>query len=502
MYKIIGADKDAYITNRWMRNVYKDQANTGQAASLDLFKLYGITLSGSVPNIELSRLLLHFDLAKIQTIIDDNKIDVNNTSFACYLKLFDVYGGQPTPNNFTISIFPLSRSFDEGLGKDVIFYDDYDVCNFRSGSRAQGSWIVSGAKSAGLPGQEVDYINFAVINSVTTSLEKTQLFINGEEDLYVNVTQIVSATLANIIPDCGLRIALTGTLEDNNRSYFVKRFASRHAYNVDKHPQLIIKYDDSIQDDVASLTLDSSGTLFMYNYEQGQLSNIHSGSTEISGLNCLKLKLTTEISGGFYELEFSGSQFMHGIVPITGIYSSSVFISSDNTTIKQKLLQSSSITFTPIWCSLDETLGYFTGSKIDVYPAKRTSRYLGTNNYTVTTTGQKHEYGEDEQTFIRVNIFDKNSPQIKLVKTPQTLPGLVVRNVYYAIRDINTNETKVPFDIELNSTRCSSDIDGMYFLLDTSSLTAGHSYTIDIMLNTNGGNKIYLDTTPHFRIIS
>ena len=68
MYKILKADKDTYITNRIIDNTSKTQSNVGVAATLDLFKIYGHSYSGSTPNTELSRLLIHFDLSEIQDL--------------------------------------------------------------------------------------------------------------------------------------------------------------------------------------------------------------------------------------------------------------------------------------------------------------------------------------------------------------------------------------------------------------------------------------------------
>ena len=67
MYKVLLADKDAYITNRFVRNAstssIKTSSNVGAASTLDLFKLYGSNLDeNGNPRKELSRILIHFDL--------------------------------------------------------------------------------------------------------------------------------------------------------------------------------------------------------------------------------------------------------------------------------------------------------------------------------------------------------------------------------------------------------------------------------------------------------
>ena len=55
-------------------------------------------------------------------------LDIASPTFKCYLKLHDVYGGQTTPSNFKLAVFPLSKSFDEGIGRDIIRFSDLRFC--------------------------------------------------------------------------------------------------------------------------------------------------------------------------------------------------------------------------------------------------------------------------------------------------------------------------------------------------------------------------------------
>lgn len=482
MYRVLRPDKDAYITSRIVRDVRSHAANVGGAGSLDLYKLYGSTVSGSVSLIELSRLLIHYDLAPLRALVAAGSVDTNNPSFEARLVLFDVYGGQPTPSNFTVAVNPLSRSFDEGLGRDVVYYSDGDVCNFLTGSVAQGAWLMSGCGlGGGLPGT-VDYITASVNVAGGADLTSTQLFVTGEEDLSVDVTTIVSATLAGSLPDEGFRIALDKQHEVDNRSYFVKRFAARTAYNTDKRPRLIVKYDDSVQDDTLSTFFDSRAYLFLRNYEEYAPANLISGSLQVTGSNCLILRMMTEVSGGWYELPFTGSQHLNGTYPVTGVYSASINLSSTNAVFAAKLAQTGSVDFRPVWGSLDGTVGWLTGSTITVRPPRRGSPVINGQGLIVTAHGLDAELPYDERTTVRVHVFDASLPYVKLTRLPIELPGAVVRDVHYQVRDNVTGLAVVPFDTVKNSTRLSSDARGMYFTLDASNLTRGRSYVIDVMI--------------------
>lgn len=501
MFKILRPTKDAYITDRVVNNARQTQANVGAGGSLDLFKLYGIsqTTSGStkLPNTELSRLLVKFDLAPLQELLAAGKVDTSNPSFNCRLRLHDVYGGQPTPANFTVVVHPLSASFDEGLGRDVVLYTDYDVCNWLTGSVAGGAWFVTGCGLGGNDAVPSDYLTA----SVGVSLESTQLFVTGEEDLDVDVTAIVSATLAGLVPDAGFRIAFSSAMEGDTHTYFVKRFASRTAYNQDLHPKLLVRYDDSIQDDTNNMHLDAVGTMFLRNYVRSARANLTSGSTPVTGTNCLLLQLVTPVSGGTYSLYFTGSQHFSGINPQDGLYSASVLIPSTLSILQEQWQHSGSVTFTPIWQSLDGTVAYLTGSTFKVYPPQRSAVAADPRRYEVTVTGLRDRLKPDESTVLRINIFDRTAPHLKEpVKVPIETPGVVVRDVHYRIRDAVTKRVAVPFDTATNSTRASNDTSGMYFRLDAANLTPGHTYVVDVMVVVGDDRQYYEAVSPAFRV--
>lgn len=503
MFKLLKADKDAYITDKVIDGTRAETSNVGLASSLDLFKLYGLTESSSLPNIELSRLLIHFDLDPIRELVTAGTIDMGNPSFSCKLRMFDVDGGQPVPSNFTVTLHPLSRSFDEGLGRDIVLFQDIDVCNFLTGSRAQGPWILSGANQGGHATGSVDYITSALIDNVTSSVEKTQLFQKGDEDLSIDITNIVSATIAGALPDEGFRIALTASHETDQQTYFVKRFAARGAFDDSFHPRLEVRFDDSVQDDSLNLEFDTNSTMFLYNFNVGTLTNLISASVDVTGSNNILLKLETAISGGFYNLVFTGSQHTVGgneNLPVAGVYSASVNIPSTDATLAAKLATSGSVDFTPIWGSIDDTTAYHTGSKITVRPSLRGSSAQVPFYTTVTVLNLGPSHEESEVVPVRVNIFDRNSPRITVVKFPVELPGLVIRDVHYQVRCVETQEKIIPFDTTTNSTRVSSDGGGMFFKLDMSGLIKDRTYVVDILIVKNGANHVHKGVSSVFRV--
>jgi len=504
MFRVLKADKDTYITNKYIDGKPAVSGNVGIAGSLDFFKLYGVTIvtsgSNKIPKTELSRTLIHFDLDPLQELFEEGKLDLSHNSFKCFISLKDVYGGQPTPSNFTIDVFPMSASWSEGIGKDVAYYSDEDKCNFLSAS-SDALWASEGCASECFSTGSGDYIT----SSITIANTKvSQTFVKGTEDLLVDVTNIISATIKGDLPDQGFRLSFSSAIEADTKTYFVKRFASRHAYDESKRPKIIVKFDDSILDDTSNLYLDSpvSSSLFLYNYVHGQLANLLSGSTSVTGSNSILLELQSEVTGaGQYSLYFTGSQHKFGTNFSTGIYSASLTLPLSNENIKTSFDLSGSVIFKPIWTSLDQTVVYITGSNIVARAPERISYRLNPRRYRVNATGISSEYSEEEEVTMRVYIFDENDPQIIAKRLPVELPGLSLRKVHYAIRNVATNEYEIPFDTSYNSTKISSDSKGMYFNFNTSALTTLNLYVIDLMIIVDNLEQKYLNASAPFRII-
>lgn len=494
MYRKLKADKDAYITNKVVGAKSKVSGNVGLAGTLDLFKLHGIAPESSGVTDEISRLLVHFDLQPLRDLVFSRSIDINSNSFFCKLSLKDVYGGQPTPQNFGVSVFPLSSSFEEGLGKDLVYYSDVDATNWLSSSRGQ-LWGSEGCNLACFATGSGDYITSSLSIGST---EITQLFPVGTEDLLIDVTTIVSATLKGEIPDRGYRISFSSDIENNDNTYFVKRFGSRHAYDETKRPALVFGFDDSITDDTQNLTFDSDCKINLYNYIGGNLINLVSGNTTLTGSNCVALKLVTET--GNYAISFSGSQFTLGSNPVDGVYKATVNIPSNNAVIAARIAESGSVKFTPVWTTTNSSYAFVTGSKVEVKKPIRTSASNKKKFYRVNISGISENYSEGQDVSARVVIFDDNDPYVKLVKSPVNLDGIVLNNVYYSVREIDSGVTAIPFDDVKGSTRVSSDSEGMFFVFSSDALVLGRSYVIDIMIKINGVTNIYKNASSIFRV--
>ena len=504
MYRILTASADTYITNKIVNNDFKaTDANVGQAGTLDLFKLYEESVSGSDSSpIELSRLLIKFDTKPLRDMHLSGTIDIADSTFRTYVKLHDVYGGQTTPSNFDLILFPLSQSFDEGNGYDVGRFTDIDSANWVTASESGGSstlWNVTGASKSGSLGDEnIDVILSGTITGKASaeSLNIIQNFESGEEDLFMDVTTIMSATVKDLIPDCGFLIAFSGSYEKNTKSYFVKRFASRNVANTTLRPKLIVQFDDSIQDNHEDFTFGVSGSLYLHNYHFGDLANIISGTagTEITGANCMILKLTT----GSFRRSYNVSQVLVGSNRKTGLYSASLAVSQYESLLKSEANASGSITFDEIWSDSNETVAYLSSS-VKIKMPNTNKIFFDQQRWVVKVLNIKDRYKLLGDSLVKFRVFAENADrEVTFSKGPLEKKSEIFHKMYYRVRDFQDGSIIIPFDTENDSTRLSTDSSGMYFDFYMSSLPLGRSYIFDFLVKQNGFDTVITDAASKF----
>jgi len=494
MFLILKSDKDTYITDSIFDGKRRTDANVGRAGTIDIYHLFDEKeISGTSEPREVTRALVHFNLNPLRALTGSS-IDITSTSFKAFLKLTDVFGGQTTPSNFTLAVFPLSKSFDEGIGRDVSSFRDLDSANWLTASvsgQVPVTWSQAGAnKSGSLDSTDLDIIDSGNLGSGVENLFVTQTFSSGEEDLEVDITKVVSGVLTNQIPDFGFRISFSGTQEQDTRTRFVKRFASRHSTNPRITPRILVKYDDSLHDHHESFFFDLSGTLFLRNNHRGVLANILSGSnlTQISGNNSLLLTITSGsvARGTYFQQIMTASQHSIGATFVSGVYSSSFAISSEATaSLKTEILNAGSGTFSVIWGALDGTVGYHTGTLV-IKSISRSS-FANVNTKTIlSVTNLRPEYSATETVRFRVFAQSDNRDDVIKTKLPREATSLIFTNMHYQIRDENSDEVIIPFDTTYNSTLMSTDSKGMYFDVPMSGLDIGAVYVIEIQYSENG----------------
>jgi len=518
MYRLLSASKDCYITNKYIANSRSLNANVGQAGTLDLFKLYNettlTTATGS--GVELTRLLIQFDYAPLQQITS-SVLDYASGSFKAFVNLKDVYGGQTTPSNFTVEILPLSKSFDEGRGSDVIAFRDVDAVNWITASLSPTvTWSQQGASATGSLGSDCDVILSGNLGSGMVGLGSTQKFTRGDEDLLIDVTKLVSASLAGIIPNNGFRISFIASEETDSYTRFVKRFGSRATQNKSLRPKLIVKYDDSIFDTGPNGFFDSPANLFMYNTVRGNHKNFYSGSTEISGANSMKLQLITSKSVKFttsswspshsasisyvtrsltyFSRSYSGSQFNLGSIPQVGVYFSTVTLSlGSDPELNSFVSNSNSVLFQANWLSTDKTLLYASNQIVFLKIQGDHSNAMD-QNLVVNITNLDEEFKTDQSRRLRVFAADYNK-ELPGYRVPTVLESVIIPDLKWRVINAFTREVIIPWD---PATKMSTDFDGMYFDFYFGDLEINQIYEFELQGNSSTGKTIVI-TNKGFR---
>lgn len=508
MYLLFTASADNYITNKIIStSVSASDANVGQASTLDLFKIYdetvftGYTGSFSAPT-EISRVLIKFDISEISRSISPYaELD----SVSCYLSLKDINGSLISPKKFNIIAFPLSASFDEGRGKDIYSFNDLDRSNWYTASYSNSAdvpWKSPGARAEGfLNATDIDVIGSGSIGGTVTTLYGEQYFEKGHEDLLVDVTTAVSATMGGFMSDHGFCIAYSGSEETDAKTRFVKRFGSRHVRDYNLRPTMIVTYDDSKIDQRHQLRFNRSGSLFLTNHSYGYPANLISGSaaSEIKGDNSLKVVFYT----GSFAVTSSASQYKPANKYLDGVYKADVAFDefSDSviwvsSSFSQHVAHTGSLVINERWEDSSQKVTFYSGS----FKVEKDKRYVDNTsvNYRLTITNLQSKYKPDEINEVRIFVRDISLTPLPVRKN-HAIKSILLPEVYYRIRDTNTGKVVVPFTKTRNATRLSSDESGMYFNFSTKSLALGRLYTFDFLV-VLGNNELCYETKSSFRV--
>jgi hypothetical protein len=510
MFRKLNATKDTYITNVITDGKRRTAANVGQAGTLDLFKKFNVSQASGEEGdvVEDSSILIKFDFDSIQ---DLQNINFSSPSFKCFLSMKNAYGGQTTPSNYTIKIFPLNKSFDEGRGSDVYAFLDKDTANYLTASSSPTvGWETPGAYLTGSVGDVADII---------VDFSSSQRIERGDEDLYVDVSSIVSASLAGILANHGFKIQFDDVALNDEKTYFVKRFGSRQVNNLALKPSLILQYDDRIQDDTGDLFFNRNQNLFLYNRNNGNLENLSYDSNEITGSNSLIVELAASRSVQFptssfsishdmvitymtrsisyFSTSFSASQYEQNNNYKTGIYNASFFIDSNEQELKDFLSGSSEQVFRVKWKDLNEEI-VFSEYSVNLKTNNGNNFNNNVRNTVVNITNLKNTYRQNERATLRVFAMDLQVA-LPTSKSPMNSSSKILRDLKWSIRKPFTGETVIPFS---EATKTSYDIEGMYFDLFFEDLDRNQVYEIELLVTEENGKTTLIQNQGfRFRIL-
>jgi len=477
------ATADNTISNAWQANLTRRAtgSNMGAADVLEVYSVYARAYTSSAENkqVELSRILVKFPIDSISTDRSNGAIPASG-SVSFYLKLYNAETSKTVPENYTLTVKPVSQSWQEGSGLDLENYLDYTVGNTGSNwtqCRRNGNGTVTNWSSSG-----GDYLTASNFN---------QSFESGLEDLEVDVTILMEEWMrsAPVYHNYGFGIMLTASQEvtasynltGGANSFYTKRFFARGTQYYFKRPVIEARWDSSIKDDRANFYYSSSvasgeqnvNTLYFYNYVRGKLQNLpsvgtgllrvrlHSGSmdnTEPSG-SALTLCVDDRTGYGDSQLYATAGQVS------TGIYSCSLAITG---TSRNKITDMFDVWYTG-------STRFFTGSfKPQTFEGNEISIRP---SYYLNITNLKQKYRSKENARFNLYVREKFWSPTIYTKANNDIETTTIESASYRIYRVIDSLNAIPHGTGSDlHTVLSHDISGNYFDFDMSLLEPGYEY--------------------------
>tara|TARA_R100001129_G_scaffold186135_1_gene176588 strand:- start:565 stop:2100 length:1536 start_codon:yes stop_codon:yes gene_type:complete len=499
------ATADNTISNAWQSNLTRRAtgSNMGAADVLEVYSIYGRAYTASVDNkqVELSRILVQFPVDSISTDRSNGAIPASG-SVSFYLKLFNAETTKTVPENYTLTVKPVSQSWQEGTGLDLENYLDYTVGNTGSNwvqRKKEDNGTVSDWAEAG-----GDYLTASNFN---------QVFESGLENLEVDVTILMEEWLGSVYSNYGFGISLSASQEATASynltgaadSFYTKRFFARGTQYFFKKPVIEARWDSSIKDDRANFYYSSSlasgeqniNTLYFYNYVRGQLQNLpdvgtgllrvalHSGSVDNTAPSGSKLTQVVDDRTGFGDSQLYATA---GHVS-TGIYSCSLGITASKAPLTNLF---------DVWYS--GSTEYFTGS---INPSSFEGQQISVRpSYYLNISNLKQKYRSKENARFNLYIREKFWSPTIYTKANNDIETTTIDSASFRVFRVIDDYDAVPHGTGSDMyTILSHDVSGNYFDLDMSLLEPGYEYAFKFAFyDSSLSDWVEQDETFRFRV--
>jgi len=277
MHRYFFTTKDTFInsgSNSITGEDFKDK-NTGQDEILELKKVFfDRTFSYQ------TRVLLQFDVDEIESYISSSVLP---SDYQLNLRLYETEGTSGLSEEYTIAAYPLSQSWDEGIGKEGDVPKTTEGCSWAFSKNNQGVEVKWNAYSSSISSSLDSNVDDVVTTFKTSFIDGDQIsegsFIEGDEatqvfsaespDLNMDITTIANKWFGGVNENYGLMLRLSGSRETSSTSFEDIKFFSRQT-NTIYSPKIELKWDDHLPatgSNTGSLTtLDVSGNSENYLY--------------------------------------------------------------------------------------------------------------------------------------------------------------------------------------------------------------------------------------------
>ena len=248
MHKYFFTTKDTFInsgSNTITGEDFKDK-NVGQDEVLELKKVF-FDRAFHFP----TRVLLQFDTDEIENYISSSVLPHD---YKLNLRLYETEGTSGLTEEYKVAAYPLSESWDEGVGKESDEPKTTDGCSWKFRKNTEGAseieWVTPGGT----------YIS---------TDEVSQSFSSESPDINMDITTISKKWFSGDNTNYGLILRFSGSKETSSGSFEDVKFFSRQT-NTIYSPKIELKWDDHLPatgSNTGSLTsLDISGNSENYMY--------------------------------------------------------------------------------------------------------------------------------------------------------------------------------------------------------------------------------------------
>lgn len=398
--------------------------------------------------IDFSTVLIKFDLKEFKSdwgIGTSLSGAFNNLKASLILK--DVSTGIAKPKDYKLQAYKLLKKFDEGLGKDTVHFSDEDVSNFYNlnNDSTNNLWDVAEFITHNASGDISNLDNDS--NFTTPEIEIKE----GDEDLILDITEYIKDQIILESPDdVGILIKLSDEFLFNNKTYFAKRFGSRHLLNKKLVPQLQIKINDSSyaipkNSYNKSRFLGKNEKFYLYNNNSGSYLSDFNKPTETCSLkfrikNLDNTTVLIDNNSVSDVINFRGNSLL-------GIKETTINIDRYDTSVSS-LIKNNKLETNIFWYWLDSS----DSSEYEIYTQKITFSTIEKpaeidfrNLISIISIDENTIVANDSTSSLKV-YFNDTKKEYNAVKTPYELPSENLGSVKYSIVDVETNKVLVDYD--------------------------------------------------------
>jgi len=510
------ASADTTISNAFEYNLTTrgTGSNMGRSDILEVFSIYAQESSTSS---ELSRILVQFPIEQIKNKRDSGVIPASgNVEFV--LKLYNAEHGETVPRDFKLTVVPVSQSWEEGTGLDMVNYTDLTF------DQEGASWIQA-RKSASAD----DDGKWTAIGGDYLLDDAVDCYFNtGLEHLEVDVSNIVedwiTGSAGEEYDNYGFGVLLSSSYEayfssstgldtdvsphntsGSLTSYYTKKFFARGSEFYYYRPCLEARWDSATKDNRGNFYLSSSlvpatnnlNKLYFYNYVRGTLQDIAGSDSTLPIVQFYYSSgsIPEGTAQGFLNSSNAPVAYVEAIREETGSYSATMAVTAGAVTTTYPYL-------IDVW-SLAGGVQVRTGSAITPlkFDGAETS---GESKHVISIPNLYEQYKSDQSIRLRPYIRKKNwSPNIYNVAKNKP-ENLIIEDAAYRIIRIIDDFEVVPYGTgSTKFTSLSYDGSGNYFDLSMKLFETGYQYGIKFSIY-NDYTKAY-EEQPYmfkFRVVN